>query len=69
MTFFQHEKLVKDHINKFAVNRFRIGDKEFTFTDDSFKLNEIDYDKLVKPCEVCILGDRCPFRVEIGRFK
>ena len=53
MTFLQHEKLVKDHINKLGVNRFRIGDKDFTITDDSFKLNEIDYDKLVKPCEVC----------------
>ncbi len=41
---------------------FIIGDIEWKFTLDSFKLTDTNYDMLRRSCEVCDMGKKCPLR-------
>ena len=42
--FFQHEKLIKKYITERGIDKVTVGGMEFTFTQDSFKLAEFDYE-------------------------
>ena len=61
-----HEKLVKDYMSKLGSDKVKIGDVEFTITQDSFKMVEIDFELVKQSCEVCNKGKNCLDRYQVA---
>ncbi len=62
LKFLCHEEQIYKYVTKNSVDKVAIGNIQFWITLDSFKMIEVDYDKLSKPCSVCKYGIKCEFR-------
>ena len=51
-------------MTRHGVDNVTVGGVEFTVTKDSFKLNEneLDYESIQRPCQVCDKGLECDLR-------
>lgn len=54
--FLKHEILLRDFVLKSGIDKVRYGSKLLNITKDSFKIVELDFEALDKPCLACDRG-------------